>query len=176
MKKIQKPNKDEYALYYDRYIDLQGNDFKVLDYLRDSAKEMKTLILGLSEEQLLYRYEAGKWCMKDILMHIIDVERVFVYRAMRFARMDLTPTSFFEEDDYARAAQAHLIPTKKLVKEYLAQRNATISFFNNLTLRQLKAKGIAGNTTTSVRALAWIIAGHQIHHLSVIHQKYITQD
>lgn len=173
MKKINKPKDTEYALYYDPYIALVQTDVSVLDQLKTSAKELSALYKSLNPEVLIRPYAEGKWSLKDILMHLIDAERVFVYRAMRFARMDRTPLPFFDENEFAQAAQADKISLPKLLKEYNACRNLTIAFFNNLTAKQTERAGIASQFTMSVRACAWIIMGHELHHRKVIMERYL---
>jgi uncharacterized damage-inducible protein DinB len=175
MKKISKPNFTEFAMYYESYIDSIDGSISILDQLKSSAKSTTQLYLSLSEAQLLYRYAPGKWSMKDILMHLIDVERVFCYRAMRFARKDRTPLPFFDENEFAKQANADKVNIKKLLKEYNACRNLTIAFFNNLTAAQLMHTGIASNYSMSVRACAWIILGHELHHKKIIGERYFPQ-
>lgn len=174
MKKIQKPDGVEYALYYEQYIEPLSKDLNVLDALKLGSKEITQLYKSLSQEQLLYRYAEGKWNMKDILMHLVDVERVFVYRAMRFARRDRTPLPFFDENEFAKNANASTIPLSKLLREYISNRTATLSFFNNLNSKQLKETGIASQAAMSVRACTWIIYGHEQHHLKIIHERYLS--
>ena len=173
MKKISKPDSNEYAMYYDTYLKMIVGNTSVLDQLKASTKEVIALYKSLSTEQLLRPYQPGKWSLKDVLMHLIDVERVFVYRAMRFARLDKTPLPFFDENEFALQAQADKIPLTKLLKEYVANRNATISFFNNLNSKQMERTGIASQFTMSVRACAWIILGHELHHRKVINERYL---
>lgn len=173
MKKINKPRDVEYALYYDAYIALVPAETSVLDQLKASAKEVTALYKSLSPEALTTPYAEGKWSLKDLLMHLIDVERVFVYRAMRFARMDRTPLPFFDENEFAKQAHADKIPLTKLLKEYNANRNVTIAFFNNLTAKQTERSGIASQAAMSVRACAWIIMGHELHHRRIIMERYL---
>lgn len=175
MKKISKPDLTEFALFYEGYIDRIDGSLSVLDQLKRSAKDLTELYRSLSEEQLLYRYDEGKWSMKDILMHLIDVEKVFAYRAMRFARADRTPLPFFDENEFALQANADKINTSKLIKEFNACRNLTITFFNNLNAKQMLKKGIASNSPMSVRACAWIILGHELHHRRVIGEFYLKK-
>ena len=172
MKKIVKPTDNEYALYYNDFIKLVKNDVAILKQLKDNAKIMEQFILSLSEAELLFSYEIGKWNVKDILQHLIDVERIFVHRALRFVRADKSTQSFFDENKFALEANAIKIPIKKLFKDYKANRNATLAFFENITIKDLKRTGYASNTPTSVRACAWIICGHELHHFNVIKQKY----
>lgn len=173
MKKISKPDYLEHAVYYEKYVALVKDNASVLDQLKTNAKTITALYKSLSEEQLITPYTPGKWSLKDLLMHLIDSERVFLYRAMRFARMDKTPLPFFDENEFAKNAKANKINTAKLLKEYQASRNATIQFFDDLTVSQLKYAGIASSFTMSVRACAWIICGHEMHHLSVIRERYL---
>jgi uncharacterized damage-inducible protein DinB len=173
MKKISRPDSSEHALYYERYINYVKDDSSVLKQLKANAKQMTHLYKSLNEDALCTPYEPGKWSLKDLLMHIIDCERVFLYRAMRFARLDKTPLPFFDENDFAKNAEADKIPTVRLLKEYQANRNATLQFFSNLRAQQYKARGIASNFPMSVRACAWIICGHEIHHTNVIYERYL---
>ncbi|HTO15561.1 MAG TPA: DinB family protein [Edaphocola sp.] len=175
MKKIKKPHFTEFALYYEQYINLISEDKSVLDQLKASAKEINNLIKSLDEDQLIYQYAKDKWCIKDIIMHLIDFERVFVYRAMHFARGDRRAIPFFDEKEFAIEAQAPRINTRKLLKEYTACRNLTINFFNNLNAQQMKRTGIASNFTMSVNASAWIILGHELHHRTIIKQLYLKE-
>ncbi len=173
MKKITKPTQFEHADYYGNFIKLADQNVSVLDQLKNNAKQIETLILSLTEVQLTTPYAEGKWCIKDIVQHLIDCERVFVYRAMRFARYDKTTQPFFDENEFAKAAKAASIPIKKLLKEYKTTRQATLAFFNNLSADTCKRAGIAGNTMTTVRALAWIICGHELHHWRVVRERYL---
>jgi DinB superfamily len=176
MKKIQKPEAIEYASFYGTYIDKIENDTNVLDTLKSNILIIKDILKNKTEPELLYKYAPDKWSVKDILMHLIDCERVFIYRAMRFARKDKTPLPFFDENIYAIEAKADKISKQKLLKEYITTRQASIAFFNNLSASQMKHTGIASNASMSVRACAWIILSHENHHLSVLNKKYFTQN
>ncbi len=175
MKAISFPDNLEYAQFYDTYISKVNKNDKLLAELNNSAKQLKAAISQLTEEQLMYKYAPGKWCIKDILMHMIDVERVFLYRAMRFARLDKTPLPFFDEDAYANVAAASKMTIKSILAEFMATRKASITFYNNLPKAAQKHTGIASQATMSVRATAWIIYGHQLHHWGVIQQKYLNK-
>jgi DinB superfamily len=174
MKKITKPTQFEHADYYGNFVQLVEENTSVLNQLKNNAKEIELLILSLTEPQLTTAYAEGKWCIKDIIQHLIDCERVFVYRAMRFARHDKTAQPFFDENEFAKAAKASSLPIKKLLKEYKTTRQATITFFSNQSTDTCKRAGIAGNTMTTVRALAWIICGHELHHWAVIKDRYLN--
>lgn len=172
MKSITKPTDIEYAVYYQAFINLVKDDVQVLKQLKENGKAIESLIKSLPEEKLLYSYENDKWNIKDILQHLIDVERVFVQRALRFARADKNAQAFFEENKFAVEANATKIPIKKLLKDYKNLRAATLSFFETLPTSTFKKTGIASNSAMSVRACAWIICGHELHHLKIIKEKY----
>lgn len=174
MKKIAKPTYTEHAMYYEQYIQKIDESKSILDQLKETSKWLETILLTFSDEELCKPYAEGKWSLKDLLVHIIDCERVFVYRAMRFARNDKSSLPFFDENEFAKEAQANKIPIKKLLKEYKTTRQATIAFFNNLPLNVMKRAGIASSFTMSVRACAWIICGHEQHHISVMKEKYFV--
>lgn len=173
MKKITRPAQNEYAMYYDTFMEKAPKDIILLDALKNQMKEIIDLYNSLEESQLLSSYQEGKWSMKDILVHLLDCERVFVYRAMRFAREDRSSQPYFDENEFAQSAQADKINTRKLLKEYKQQRLATMAFFDNLKAEQLKRKGIASQYNMSVRACAWIIYAHELHHLNVIKGRYL---
>lgn len=175
MKKVRKPEYLEYAQYYEPYIKLVQTDISVLDQLKKNNQKIASTFLITPEEQLLRPYARGKWSLKDLLMHMIDTERVFLYRAMRFARLDQTPLPFFDENNYAIVAKANELNTRKLVKEYTTTRQASLTFFNNLNASQFKHTGMASQYNMSVRACAWIICGHELHHWSVMLDRYGLQ-
>ncbi|MBL7764882.1 MAG: DinB family protein [Chitinophagaceae bacterium] len=172
MKKITKPEHTEHALYYEQYIKDVPDDISVLDQLKNNARLLEKQLLNLTESQLTVPYAPEKWCIKDVLQHLIDCERIFAYRALRFARKDREPLPFFDENAFAKAACAKDIPLKKLLKEYKTNRAATIALFNNMNAATLKRAGMASNFTMSVRACAWIICGHELHHWKVMKERY----
>ena len=176
MKKISKPTSNEYALYYEQLISLVNDEISVLDQLKMNAKLIEQQILTITDEQLSYSSAPDKWTIKDIIMHLTDLERVFLYRALRFARNDKMPLLFFDENEFAKQAKAVDMPIKKILKEYKTSRQASIAFFANQPVAILKRTGMASNTTTSVRACAWIICGHEIHHWNVIREKYLFEE
>jgi hypothetical protein len=116
MKKITKPTQFEHADYYRSFIQLVNENVSVLDQLKNNAKELEVLLLTLTETQLTTTYAAGKWCIKDIVQHLIDCEKVFVYSAMRFARHYKTAQPFFDENEFAKAANAKAIPAQLYVR------------------------------------------------------------
>lgn len=170
---IQKPEKGEYPSYADMYISLLPGDSEVLQHLKDNFQIVKQMILSLPEEKLLYRYAPGKWTVKEILVHIVDDERIYAYRALRFARNDKTELPGFEQDDYALASNANERSLQNIFEEYEAVRSSTIALFNSFDEDALLRKGIANNNMNSVRSLAYHIAGHELHHINIIKAKYL---
>jgi uncharacterized damage-inducible protein DinB len=173
MKKIPKPTDTEYAVYYEPFLQKLPTDLNVFKQLKDNATQIKTLLLSLTEQQLTTPYATGKWTIKDILQHLIDFERIMIYRATCFARNDKRPIPFFDENEYVKQAASNKIPIKKLLKEYKTLRQSTLAFFTNQTAATLKRSGIASNYTMSVRACAWIICGHELHHINIIKERYL---
>jgi hypothetical protein len=175
MKKIAKPSYLEHAVYYEQFVNLVSDKEPVLKQLKNSCKELETIYLSLNEFQLTTAYCNGKWTLKQLLQHLMDVERVLMYRALRFSRNDREPLPFFDENEFIKNAVANDIPIKKLLKEYKLQRHNTIAFFENQTAATLKRMGVASNTNMSVRACAWIICGHELHHKSIIKSRYLEK-
>ncbi len=175
MKKIPKPTDLEYAVYYESFLQKLSADINVFKKLKDNAANIKALLSTLSEQQLTMPYATGKWTIKDILQHLIDFERVLIYRAMSFARNDKRPIPFFDENEYAKQASATQQSIKKIGKDYKAVRQSTLAFFENQTAASLKRTGIASNYTMSVRACAWIICGHELHHINIVNERYLLK-
>jgi uncharacterized damage-inducible protein DinB len=169
---IERPASSEYAPYTAQYINLvEGTNLIAL--LQQSLQEMQALVRGLSEEKLLFRYAEGKWNIKEILLHIVDAERIFCYRALRFARQDSTPLAGFNEGDYTPVSGASERSSESLLEEYASVRSATLSLFDNFTPEMLRSIGTASDKEVSVRALGYIIAGHEIHHRTIIRERYM---
>ncbi len=169
---IPRPDKNEYFEYYDKYIQLvpTGN---LLEQYQSVFDANKKLILSLNEEKLNFRYAEGKWCIKEILMHLADGERVFGYRALRFARNDATPLSGFDENLYAPESKAAGRKIEDIMREFSAVRTASIELFKSFDDEILKRRGKANNKEISVRALAYTILGHELHHFNVIKERYL---
>lgn len=165
-----KPN--EYAEYYSQYIKQSGNA-NLLDVLKESAQALNSLFETISDEKMNYKYAEDKWTIKDILLHIIDAERVFAYRALRFARADKTNLPGFEHNDYVVVAKANGRSKASLLNEYNAQRESTIQLFSNFTDEMLMQIGVASGNPMSVRALGFVTAGHETHHCNIIKERYL---
>ena len=173
MQRIQKPGEGEFNPYAIMYIKLLPDDDLVLKHLKQSFKIVQSFILSLPEEKLTYRYAEKKWTIKEILVHIMDDERIFAYRALRIARNDKTPLPGFEQEDYVPYSRANERSLACIFKEFKTIRNATISLFSNLKKEDFLRTGIANNHPVSVRALAYHIAGHELHHINVIKERYL---
>jgi uncharacterized damage-inducible protein DinB len=173
MRKIEKPKEGEYAPYAIMYIGLLPDDGLVLKHLRDNLEATKKFILALPAEKLAYRYAEGKWTIKEILVHISDDERIYAYRALRFARNEKTELPGFEQDDYARYSRANERDLDDILEELTTVRNATISLFNSFDNDALTRAGVANGHVMSVRAAAYHIAGHELHHINIIKERYL---
>jgi uncharacterized damage-inducible protein DinB len=173
MRLIEKPKDGEFPPYAIMYIKLLPDDKLLLKHLKDNFAATKDLILSLPEDKLNYKYAAGKWTIKEILVHIIDDERIYAYRAMCFARNEKTELPGFEQDDYAHFSGANERDIANIFEEYEAVRNSTITLFNGLADEAFLRSGIANNNKATVRALAYHIAGHELHHINVIKEKYL---
>jgi len=170
MLRIAKPELDEYLAYYGKYIALVGDD--ALAALRSQAASTPRLLKGVNETQAMFRYAPGKWSVKEVLGHMMDGERVFGYRALRFARADRTPLPGFDETTWVPAAGFDRHTLVELAAEYEAVRAATLALFGSFDEAALVRRGAANNAEVSVRALAHIIAGHELHHVGLLRERY----
>jgi uncharacterized damage-inducible protein DinB len=169
---VTRPEAGEYAPYYERYISLiSGTD--ILGTLETQRRQTLLLLSGRDQSDADFRYAADKWTAREVLGHVCDTERIFAYRALRIARGDRTPIEGFEQDDYARNAPGAALP--EIIDDYIAVRRATLTLLRNLDEQAWTRRGIANNNEVSVRALAYIIAGHELHHRRILEQKYFTR-
>ncbi|MCC6261230.1 MAG: DinB family protein [Anaerolineales bacterium] len=174
MKIIPKPMVDEYAPYTIMYIGLLPDDGLVLEHLQNNLENTVKFVRLLPQEKLTVRHAAGEWTIKEILVHIVDDERIYCYRALRFARNDKTELPGFEQDEYVPYTGANDRALEAIIGEFTAVRNATIKFFESLDEEALTRKGIASNNIMSVRAAAYHIAGHELHHINSIKENYLA--
>ncbi len=169
MKNLQS---NEFALYYENYIKLVQEEDIVKGLLRQKD-EMLHFFKSVPVFKHEFRYAEGKWTIKDIILHLIDTERIFAYRALRIARNDQTALPGFEENDYVITANANNREFESLLAEYETVRNASVILFETFTTDDLFRLGIASNNSVSVRAIGYIILGHELHHKNSILEKYI---
>lgn len=170
---IEKPREGEYPAYAYQYIGLLPDDGMILTHLAENLASTKKFIASIPKDLLLYRYAERKWTIKEILGHIVDDERIYVYRALRFARNDTTELPGFEQDHYARYSEANKRDVRDLLNEFTLVRRATIAFFQSLDDVALLRSGVADGKRSSVRALAYHIAGHELRHMNIIKERYL---
>ncbi len=169
---LPKPEASEFPSYASMYIDLIPDDGRILEHLRDNMTVVYEHVKSMPSDRLNTPHAKGEWTVKEILMHIMDDERIYAYRALRFARGDSTELPGFEQDDYIIPSKANDRDLDEIIQEYQTIRWATIMLFNYLDDEALLRGGVASGNYASVRALAYHIAGHEIHHLNSIKQNY----
>lgn len=172
MSQIERPQAGEYLPYFKRYIALVPADTELLEHLSGSLQPLVDQLKGLSEAQLLYRYQPEKWTIKEVLLHLIDCERIFCNRALRIARGEQTPLPGFEENAYVAASGANERSGESLLEEMQAVRQATLTLLHGLPTPAWMRTGTANEGPMSVRALAYIIAGHALHHQQILKERY----
>ena len=173
MRRIKKPTEGEYPAYAHIYIGLLPDDGLVLRHMGESMKATTAFMLSLPEVRLASRYAPGKWTVKEVLAHVIDDERIYAYRALRFARNDPTDLPGFDQDAYAPYSGANRRTVESLLGEFAAVRRATIALFDSLDDEALERAGVADGKRATVRALAYHIAGHELRHMNVIRERYL---
>jgi hypothetical protein len=169
---ISRPEPDEYPVWFSAEIELVPYD-DLMTGLNASLKESLIFLNHFSEQQLLYRYLPGKWTIKEMWQHVIDVERVLSYRALRYARQDPTVLQGFDEKKYAENSRANQRPWKDLLHEFKILRQCTLLMFNSFGPDTAMLRGTTGKSNMSVRALGFLILGHEIHHIKVIKERYL---
>jgi hypothetical protein len=171
---LGRPAASEYAPYYDRYISLvPGDDIVVA--LEQQLSTTMALLSGKSEADGDFRYAPDKWKVKEVLGHMSDTERIFAYRALRIARNDGTPMEWYEQDDYVRSGPFARVRLLELVNEFRDVRHATLSLLRLLDGEAWARRGIANKNEVSVRALAYTIAGHELHHRRILEERYFNR-
>ena len=166
------PDPSEYAENMKRYVEAARAE-DLLAGLAASQQFIINFMLELKEPQLNSRYQPDKWTIKEVLVHMLDTERIFAYRALRFARKDATPLPGFDQDLYVEPAKALSRTITSILSEYAAVRQATIELFKNFDEEALDQTGVASNHKISVRALGYAILGHEIHHFRIIRERYL---
>jgi len=171
---MERPQTGEYNEYYDRYISLVSES-DLTGVLASQPTELQDIFTPLSETDALFAYEPAKWTMKEVVGHIIDCERIFAYRALRISRGDATPIEGFEQDDYIAYGRANERATADLLEEFKLLRRANLLMFNHMNNDDLLRTGTANGDTISVRAIAFIMAGHVRHHSNILRERYLRQ-
>jgi hypothetical protein len=168
---IEPPSADEYAPYFRRYVELVPPG-EILAVLADGARDTRALLGSLPEARSRFRYAPGKWSVREVVGHLSDTERVLAYRMLRVARGDATPLAGFDENAYVAAAGFDARSMDDLLDEMYAVRHATLLLVRSLTPESAPRTGTANDQTVSARALAWIIAGHELHHRRILEERY----
>jgi hypothetical protein len=166
-----RPQSDEYNPYYERYISLVGSE-DIIGLLTRQALEAATLF-NSANAKADFRYAPGKWSVKEMLGHVNDTERIMAYRALRIARGDKTPIEGYEQDHYVRDGNFGQRTLADLIEEFADVRTATLALFRNFDAEAGLRRGVANKNEVSARALAYIIAGHELHHRKVLEEKYL---
>ena len=169
--KILRPAANESAPYYHGYIDQVKYD-DAMEGLEVQYFTAIEFFKSIPEEKWDYRYQDGKWTIKEVILHVIDAERIFAYRALRIARNDATPLPGFDQDIYVPESNAENRSANSIIEEYKTVREATHSLFINMSNEAISRIGTASDNPISPRALAWILLGHEQHHISVIKERY----
>ena len=169
---MTRPQTTEAASYYFQYIDLIPSD-EIVPAMKDQFAQTVPFLEGISEEQSQNSYAPGKWTIREVLNHVNDGERLFLSRAFWFARGFQDPMPSFEQDIAVKFAKANETSWASLLEEFKTVRAATISFFDNLPEEAWSRSGIASDNPVTVRAIAYIIAGHVAHHVNVLNKKYL---
>ena len=169
----RRPNANEYNPYYETYVGKVGEG-NILSILEQQEVEMVNFYESIPADRWEYRYAEGKWTPKEVLLHIIDAERVFSYRALRVGRADATPMPGFSQDPYVETSAANDRTPASLIAEYRAVRQATLALFKNLPDSAWEQLGTASDSPVSALALAYIIAGHEIHHSIITKERYLV--
>ncbi|MFD1316029.1 DinB family protein [Namhaeicola litoreus] len=167
-------NKEEYAPFYSGYIENALNSgLSLLDLLKENKTNTLNFFKQIPRAKYLYQYAEKKWTVLELLQHLIDAERVFAYRALRFSREDKTPLPGFEENDYVENSRANQRDMESLINEFQTVRDASISLFTSFNENDFAKIGLASGSNMSVRAVGFIISGHSIHHIKIIQERYL---
>lgn len=170
----RRPTSEEYHPFYHNYIQrVPEGDF--LPVFQEESKKSEALLASLGEGQWAYSYATGKWTVKEMIVHLMDSERVFCYRALRIARADQTPLPGFEQDDYIPVCEANDRKGTHILEEWRALRNSTLAFLRHLSPAMLERWGTASGSRVSVRALGYMTLGHELHHRRILEERYIKE-
>lgn len=168
------PNPNEYPSYYEPYINLV-KDENIIRVLEEQILTMQNILSEVPEEKENFTYAEGKWTMKEVIGHVIDTERIFAYRALRFARQDKTPLPGFDQDIYVPAGNFNKRTLYDLAHEFGIVRESNLIMFRNFDEKAWNSSGSANEKEISVKAIAYVMAGHALHHMNVIRSKYILE-
>ena len=167
-----RPEPGDYATYYERYIKLvEGDD--ILKILNDQSKKTQDVLNSFSEHKGNFRYAEGKWTVKEVVGHLLDTERVFAYRALCIARGEKKSLPGFDQDDYVKDGNFNRRELFELNYEFRLLRESNLLLFRSFSQEMLKKRGFANETSVTVLAILFMIAGHEKHHMNVLREKYM---
>ena len=169
-----KPAADEYPAMAERYISLV-QDGSLVEALRSQEADVRELLGGLTEEQAGYRYAEGKWSLRTVMGHVVDLERVWQYRLLRIARGDAPAFVGYDRDAFAASSPHDRLPMAAVLRDYSAVRESTLRLLAHLSDEAMLRRGEFNGGQLSARAAAYIIAGHERHHVNVIREKYLVR-
>ena len=168
---IKRPQPDEYSDYASRYVNLVG-DGPILEILEHLKESTYNFFVGMDPGKADYAYAEGKWTVKQVLGHMADTERVFAYRALAFSR-EAIELPGFDQDVYMEKATFNTRSLEDIANEYKAVRESSLYLFRSMSDEQSTQKGIASGNPVSVRALAYLIAGHELYHINILKERYL---
>ena len=171
MIELSRPEADEYDPYYTGYVE-QIREANVIDVLRRQQLGSEAILTKVTDEAASFRYAPDKWSVKEVVGHVSDTERVFTYRALCIARGDTQSLPGMDQDIYVAGANFETRSMDSMVQEFSAVRSATIALFESLDQESWVRRGVANDVAVSVRALAFIIAGHEFHHMAILRDRY----
>lgn len=170
---MQRPEKTEYAPFYETYI-LMVQESEIIPAMQSQTELFANFALKITPDKENFAYAEGKWTVKEVFGHIIDAERVFAYRVLRFSRNDKTSLASFDENFYVENANFQHRTIADLTEEFLFLRQANLLMFNSLSVSDWERNGTASDSQISVRALAYIMVGHVRHHLKILSERYLN--
>lgn len=171
---IQRPQRNEYADYYHTYIS-KVPEGDILEILQAQCNETTKKLAMIDEAKAEYRYAPGKWSIKEVAGHLIDTERLFSFRAMSFARNDPGPFPGMEQEDYIRYGNFNARTLADMTEEFRLQRQSNILLFRSFEDTVSLRRGMASGFEFSVRALVYIVAGHELHHFGILKERYLQE-
>ncbi|WP_299212211.1 DinB family protein [uncultured Aquimarina sp.] len=171
--KITDLDTKEYDQYYGRYINKLSTEIELIGGFREGMKDVVQFFEAIPQDKQEYRYDTGKWSLKEVLQHLIDTERIFMYRCFRIARNDKTSLAGFDQNIYIEPSGANHKSMDSLISEFKIVRQSSISFLDSITDDHLKLVGNANGGDMSARAAAFTIIGHEIWHMDIINERYL---
>jgi hypothetical protein len=172
---INELSTNEYSTFYSTYVKTVSAEYTLLEELEISLHRFIKFVQHIPLEKFDYRYAEGKWTIKEIIQHLMDTERIFAYRALRFARMDQTHLPGFDEDAYALVVnpKANQRKLQEMLTEFTLIRQSTLALFQTFSEFELQQGGIASEAYISVRAIGFVLIGHQNHHQLIFEERYL---